>query len=79
MLNKELFRQFLTERLTAVGVEIFVAFEQTVADYEVEIDRSTEENARLQRLVDVFTHPEIKIHRAGKYLLHGMCGDCAII
>ncbi|XP_064879088.1 uncharacterized protein LOC135573652 isoform X1 [Oncorhynchus nerka] len=55
---------FLTQRLTAAAVEISAVFEKKIVEYRVEISRSKEENKRLQRLLDLVFHPEIKLHRA---------------
>uniref|UniRef100_A0A4W5RFW7 Uncharacterized protein n=1 Tax=Hucho hucho TaxID=62062 RepID=A0A4W5RFW7_9TELE len=55
---------FLTQRLTAAAVEISAVFEQKIGEYQLEISRSKEENKRLQRLLDLVFHPEIKLHRA---------------
>ncbi|XP_071250624.1 uncharacterized protein [Salvelinus alpinus] len=55
---------FLTQRLTAAAVEISAVFEKKIVEYQVEISRSKEENKRLQRLLDLVFHPEIKLHRA---------------
>ncbi|XP_045069152.1 zinc finger protein 79-like isoform X2 [Coregonus clupeaformis] len=48
----QLFRVFLNERLTAAAVEIFVAVEKTVVEYQ-------EENDRLRRLLRI--SPEIQL------------------
>ncbi|XP_031668905.1 uncharacterized protein LOC109884846 isoform X1 [Oncorhynchus kisutch] len=55
---------FLTQRLTAAAVEISAVFEKKCVEYRVEISRSKEENKRLQRLLDLVFHPEIKLRRA---------------
>ncbi|XP_070981276.1 uncharacterized protein [Oncorhynchus clarkii lewisi] len=55
---------FLTQRLTAAAVEISAVFEKKIIEYQVEISRSKEENKRLQRLLDLVFHPEIKLRRA---------------
>ncbi|XP_052367708.1 uncharacterized protein LOC118379486 [Oncorhynchus keta] len=55
---------FLTQRLTAAAVEISAVFEKKIVEYRVEISRSKEENKRLQRLLDLVFHPEIKLRRA---------------
>ena len=65
MSKLEAFRDFLNERLTTTALEIFKAAEKSFAEFEEEISRSKEESARLQRLLDIVTQPEIKIHRAG--------------
>ena len=65
MSKLEVFRDFLTERLTTAVFEILRAAEKSFAEFEEEISCSKEESARLQRLLDIVTHPEIKIHRAG--------------
>ena len=65
MSQLELFRVFITERLTTAALEIFRAAEKSFADFEGEISRSKEESARLQRLLDIVTQPESKLHRTG--------------
>ncbi|XP_041740843.2 heat shock protein DDB_G0288861 [Coregonus clupeaformis] len=55
---------FLTERLTAAAVEISAVFQKKLVEYQEEISRSKEENKRLQRLLGLVFHPEIKLHRA---------------
>ncbi|CAB1343935.1 unnamed protein product, partial [Coregonus sp. 'balchen'] len=57
---------FLTERLTAVAVEISAVFQKKLVEYQEEISRSKEENKRLQRLLGLVFHPEIKLHRAAQ-------------
>ncbi|XP_062303904.1 zinc finger and SCAN domain-containing protein 2-like isoform X3 [Osmerus eperlanus] len=64
MSKLEVFRDFITERLTTAVFEIFRAAENAFAEFEEEISRSKEESARLQRLLDIVIQPEIKIHRA---------------
>ncbi|KAK6323752.1 hypothetical protein J4Q44_G00060910 [Coregonus suidteri] len=49
---------FLSERLTAVTVEIFRAVEKVLDEYQEEISRSKEENDRLRRLL--WITPELK-------------------
>ena len=65
MSNLEVFRDFITQRLTTAALEIFRAAEKSFAEFEEEISRSKEESERLQRLLDIVIQPEIKIHRAG--------------
>ncbi|XP_046899790.1 zinc finger protein 260-like isoform X2 [Hypomesus transpacificus] len=59
----DLFREFIRERLTTAALEIFGAFEKTFAEFQEEIYNSKEESARLKRLLDIVTPPEIKIQR----------------
>ncbi|XP_028987824.1 zinc finger protein OZF-like [Betta splendens] len=49
-------KEFISQRLTAAAVEIFGAFEQTIVEYEEELDRQ-------RRLLDAVLKPEIKLHR----------------
>ncbi|XP_064789336.1 uncharacterized protein LOC135511801 [Oncorhynchus masou masou] len=53
---------FITERLTAVAMEISVVLEQNIGEYLEEISRSNEENKRLQSLLDLVFNSEIKLH-----------------
>ncbi|XP_042170794.1 uncharacterized protein LOC112241159 isoform X2 [Oncorhynchus tshawytscha] len=54
---------FITERLTAVAMQISVVLEQNIGEYLEEISRSNEENKRLQSLLDLVFNSEIKLHR----------------
>ena len=65
MSQLNVFRNFLNERLTTSALEIFAAAEKLFAEFEEEISRSKEKSTRLQRLLDIVTHPEIKLHRTG--------------
>ncbi|XP_028987840.1 zinc finger protein 510-like [Betta splendens] len=49
-------KEFISQRLAAAAVEIFGAFEQTIVEYEEELDRQ-------RRLLDAVLKPEIKLHR----------------
>ncbi|XP_062304475.1 zinc finger protein with KRAB and SCAN domains 3-like [Osmerus eperlanus] len=63
MSRLNVFKDFLNERLTTSALEIFATAEKSFAEFEEEIYRSKEESTRLQRLSDIFTQPEIKLHR----------------
>ncbi|XP_062304678.1 zinc finger protein 271-like isoform X3 [Osmerus eperlanus] len=63
MSKLHLFRDCIRERLTTAALEIFGAVEKTFAEFQEEIYNSKEESARLKRLLDIVTPPEIKIHR----------------
>lgn len=65
MSKLQLFQAFLTDRLTVAAIEILGAMENTITEYQEEMDRAKEENARLQRLLDLVFKPEIKLHRTG--------------
>ena len=69
MSKLNLFRDFITQRLTTATMEIFRAAEKSFAEFEGEISRSKEESARLQRLLDNVTQPDIKLHRTGLILI----------
>ncbi|GLD50643.1 zinc finger protein 250-like protein [Lates japonicus] len=59
MMRKQLYqclREFVNERLTAAAEEISRVFEQTIVEYEEEIDRQ-------RRLLDIVWKPEIRLHR----------------
>ncbi|XP_056247517.1 transcriptional repressor CTCFL-like isoform X4 [Seriola aureovittata] len=56
MSSVQYLREFVNERLTAAAEEIFGVFEQTIVEYEEEIDRQ-------RRLLDIVWKPEIKLHR----------------
>uniref|UniRef100_A0A667WQS0 C2H2-type domain-containing protein n=1 Tax=Myripristis murdjan TaxID=586833 RepID=A0A667WQS0_9TELE len=57
------FNLFLTERLTAAAVDIFGFVEKTVLEYQEEVQRTRQENQRLQRLLDLLYQPEVRLHR----------------
>ncbi|XP_046899821.1 zinc finger and SCAN domain-containing protein 2-like [Hypomesus transpacificus] len=63
MSKLNMIRNFLSERLTMAALEIFEVVEVMFAECQDEISRSKEENARLQRLLDVVTKPNITLHR----------------
>ncbi|XP_046881760.1 uncharacterized protein LOC124471328 isoform X2 [Hypomesus transpacificus] len=63
MSKLNLFRDFITQRLTTATMEVFRAAEKSFAEFEGEISRSREESARLQQLLDNVTQPDIKLHR----------------
>ncbi|XP_062304920.1 zinc finger protein 287-like [Osmerus eperlanus] len=63
MSKLDAFRELIREILTMAALEIFGGFEKTHAEYKEEISRSEEDMKRLQRLLDVVTQPEIKLHR----------------
>ncbi|XP_034727542.1 B-cell CLL/lymphoma 6 member B protein-like isoform X2 [Etheostoma cragini] len=56
MSSVEHLREFVIERLTAAAEEIFGVFENTIIEYEEEIDRQ-------RRMLDVVWKPEIKLQR----------------
>lgn len=62
-------RALLTERLTAAAAEIVALFEETVAEYEVRVERSEREVSRQRRLLDVLLKPRVRLHTAGESLL----------
>lgn len=45
--------------------ELFRAVEKTITKYQGKYSLSKEENARLQKLLDILLQPEIKLHRTG--------------
>lgn len=51
-------REFINERLTAAAEEIFGAFEETIVQYEEEIDRQ-------RKLLDTILKPETNSSRIG--------------
>ncbi|XP_045064338.1 zinc finger protein 239-like [Coregonus clupeaformis] len=69
MSKLQLFNVFVTERLSAAALEIFVAVEKTIAEYQEEICHTAEENERLRRLLDMVVKPDIKLHGADFQLL----------
>ena len=69
MSKLDLFRDLIIQRLTTATLEIISTAEKSFAELEEEIYRSKEESARLQRLLDIVTQPEIKLHRTGSILI----------
>nr|XP_046179426.1 uncharacterized protein LOC124010798 isoform X2 [Oncorhynchus gorbuscha] len=53
MSKLQLLNVFVTERLSAAAVEIFVVVEKIIAEFQEEICRSAEANERLRRLLDM--------------------------
>ncbi|KAK2814460.1 hypothetical protein Q5P01_000409 [Channa striata] len=56
MASVQSLRDFVSERLTAAAAEILGVFEQTIVEYEEEINRQ-------RRLLDIVWKPELKLHR----------------
>ncbi|XP_044214943.1 zinc finger protein 37-like [Thunnus albacares] len=56
MSSVQCLRELMNERLTAAAEEIFRVFQETISEYEKEIDRQ-------RRLLDIVWKPEIKLHR----------------
>lgn len=52
---------FVEQRLTAAAEEIFGLFEKTIAEYEQEVRRQ-------RKLLDAVFKPEVRLHRAGRFL-----------
>ncbi|XP_047187943.1 uncharacterized protein LOC118310843 isoform X3 [Scophthalmus maximus] len=59
MCSAQCWTQFVLERLTAAAELISRDFEQSVVEYEEEIDRQ-------RRLLDIVWRPERKLHRTGE-------------
>ena len=66
MSKLDLLRGFICERLTTAALEIFGAVEKTFSELQEEVYNSKEESARLKRLLDIVTLPEIEIQRTGR-------------
>ena len=58
MSSVEALREFIKQRLTAAAGEIFTVFQQTMVQYEEEIDQQ-------RRLLQINWKPQIKLHRTG--------------
>ena len=54
------------ERLRTSALEMFAAVEKAFAEFQEEMYNSKEKSARLKRLLDIVTPPEIKIHQIGR-------------
>lgn len=53
------------QRLTEAAEDIFVLFERTIAEYEEQLSRSTQENERQRKLLDAVLKPEVRLRRKG--------------
>ncbi|XP_030287088.1 zinc finger protein GLI4-like [Sparus aurata] len=72
MSKVQILRSMVKQRLTAAAEEICALFERTIAEYEEELCRSTEQNQRLRNLLDSALTPQLRSHRAdGQQLLFG--------
>ena len=58
LVSQNYVREFISRGLTAVAVEIFTVFQQTIVQYQQEIDAQ-------HRLLDITLKPQIKLHRIG--------------
>ena len=67
MSKLQLFREFISERLTTAALEIFGAVEKTFAEYEEEVSLFREQSARLQGLLDGTSLPG-QVYRNRFYL-----------
>ncbi|XP_078112330.1 uncharacterized protein LOC144521646 [Sander vitreus] len=64
MSKVKMLRAFVNQRLTAAAEEIFGLFERTIEEYEEELEFSSKENHRQQKLLDAVLNPEVRLHRA---------------
>ncbi|XP_049457548.1 zinc finger protein 32-like [Epinephelus fuscoguttatus] len=64
MSKAQMLRALVKQRLTAAAEEIFGLFERTIAEYEEELSRSSEENERQRKLLDAVFTPQLQLHRA---------------
>ncbi|KAL1022143.1 hypothetical protein UPYG_G00022720 [Umbra pygmaea] len=69
MSKLQLLNVFVNERLSTAALKIFGAVEKTIAFYQEEIFRSAEENARLQRLLNLGIRPDAQLHRSADFQL----------
>nr|XP_043896858.1 zinc finger protein 771-like [Solea senegalensis] len=56
MSSRQHLRHLITERLAAAAEDIFSAFEQTIVDYEEEVNRQ-------RKLLEIVCKPRVKLHR----------------
>ncbi|XP_029974659.1 zinc finger protein OZF-like [Salarias fasciatus] len=68
MSSGQALREFINERLTAAAGEIFTVFQQTIVQYEEEIDRQ-------RRLLEMILKPQIKLHRIAELPRHHGCRE----
>ncbi|XP_030287037.1 uncharacterized protein LOC115589967 isoform X8 [Sparus aurata] len=66
MSKVQILRSLVKQRLTAAAEEICALFERTIAEYEEELCRSTEQNQRHRNLLDSALTPQLRLHRAGR-------------
>ncbi|XP_030287074.1 low affinity immunoglobulin gamma Fc region receptor II-like isoform X4 [Sparus aurata] len=64
MSKVQILRSLVKQRLTAAAEEICALFERTIAEYEEELCRSTEQNQRHRNLLDSALTPQLWLHRA---------------
>uniref|UniRef100_A0A671U8P7 C2H2-type domain-containing protein n=1 Tax=Sparus aurata TaxID=8175 RepID=A0A671U8P7_SPAAU len=64
MSKVQILRSLVKQRLTAAAEEICALFERTIAEYEEELCRSTEQNQRHRNLLDSALTPQLRLHRA---------------
>ena len=73
-------RELFGEILTTAALKIYWAVDKPFAGYQEEISRSKEESVQLQRLLDIFTQPEIKLQRIGLIFIPScytlLCLEC---
>ena len=67
MSKVQILRSLVKQRLTAAAEEICALFERTIAEYEEELCRSTEQNQRHRNLLDSALTPQLRLHRAGSF------------
>ncbi|XP_030287056.1 protein TsetseEP-like isoform X2 [Sparus aurata] len=71
MSKVQILRSLVKQRLTAAAEEICALFERTIAEYEEELCRSTEQNQRHRNLLDSALTPQLRLHRADVQQLFG--------
>ncbi|XP_029958845.1 zinc finger and SCAN domain-containing protein 31-like [Salarias fasciatus] len=64
MTSVQALREFINQRLAAAAGEIFTVFQQTIVQYEEEIDRQ-------HRFLEIILKPQVKLHRTELQQHHG--------
>ncbi|XP_046903466.1 uncharacterized protein LOC124485739 isoform X1 [Hypomesus transpacificus] len=75
MSKTQLLKALVNERLEIAVMEIFEAVEKTITEFQEEVERTKEDNARLQRLLDAVLKPEIKLQRTDAQQCTGVSGE----
>ncbi|XP_030287027.1 uncharacterized protein LOC115589965 isoform X2 [Sparus aurata] len=73
MSKVQILRSLVKQRLTAAAEEICALFERTIAEYEEELCRSTEQNQRHRNLLDSALTPQLRLHRAEQFWKQRAC------
>ena len=68
-------KALINERLVFAVLEIFEAVEKNIHEYHEEVDKTTQENTRPKKRLDLILQPEIRLDRAGKVCHQVTCTE----